>query len=259
MLGDGRRKQLLNRIESAGTLSNAEAAAGLQVSMLTIRRDLEILERDGLIRRVYGGAQHISLPGFAPPSELEFTQRQVQHREVKARIAQMAADTISNGETVFLDAGTTTLALASAICQLPLRKVLIVTHAVNIANEFANHQQFKVLVIGGELFEETRACTGQVTLDSVRRYHYDRFFLGCSGFDVQNGITNARLPEVEIKNAVIERSNWVCLLTDSSKWGINSFAPIAPLERCHTVITDAHLQLNAQRKIRQLGLELRLA
>ena len=269
MFAEERRKLLLERIEAAGTLSNAEVADAFNVSMLTIRRDLELLERDGLIRRIYGGAQHISVPLIEAARSIDFQQRAQQNLDLKKRIAELAAETVMDGETVFLDAGTTTLALARALVERTLNQrtlserppmnVRIVTHAVNIANEFAGHQNFRIFAIGGEIFEETRASTGQFTLDTIRRFAYDRCFVGCMGFDVQNGMTNARMPEVDVKNAVIERSSWVCLVADSLKWGVNAFAPIAPLERCHCVVSDSGLPDEAQRKVRRLGIDLRLA
>ena len=264
MFAEERRKLLLERIEAAGTLSNAEVADAFKVSMLTIRRDLELLERDGLIRRIYGGAQHISVPPIEAARGIDFQQRSQQNLDLKKRIAELAAETVTDGETVFLDAGTTTLALARALVERtlserPLTNVRIVTHAVNIANEFAGHLNFRIFAIGGEIFEETRASTGQFTLDTIRRFAYDRCFVGCMGFDVQNGMTNARMPEVDVKNAVIERSSWVCLVADSLKWGVNAFAPIAPLERCHCVVSDSGLPDEAQRRVRRLGIDLRLA
>jgi DeoR/GlpR family transcriptional regulator of sugar metabolism len=258
MFAEERRKQLLQRIEQAGSLTNTAAAAEFQVSMLTIRRDLEQLEQDGFIRRVYGGAQHISVPVLEPVKGVEFRQRLLQNLEAKTRIAERATDSICEGETIYLDAGTTALAMAKAITARGLRNIRIVTHAVNITNEFTNYTQCKVFSVGGELYEETGACTGQFTLDTIRRFHYDRFFLGCMGFDVINGMTNARIAEVDIKNAVIEKSNWVCLIADSSKWNSNNFAPIAPLERCHRIITDTGLNPNARHQIKQQGIELEL-
>ena len=259
LFAEERRKLLLERIEAAGTLSNAEVAETFNVSMLTIRRDLELLERDGLIRRIYGGAQHISVPLIEASRSTDFQQRAQQNLDLKERIGKLAAETVTDGETIFLDAGTTSLAMARALVERPLMNVRIVTHAVNIANEFAGYLNFRIFAIGGEIFEETRASTGQFTLDTIRRFSYDRYFIGCMGFDVQNGMTNARMPEVDVKNAVIERSNWVCLIADSMKWGVNAFAPIAPLERCHCVISDLGLNVEVQRKIRKLGIDLRLA
>jgi DeoR/GlpR family transcriptional regulator of sugar metabolism len=259
VFAEDRRKLLLDRIKSTGTLSNADIADEFKVSMLTIRRDLEVLERDGLIRRVYGGAQHVSVPMIGNGKSVEFGQRSERNQDAKERIAKKAAQFIQDGETIYIDAGTTAHALSRALIAKPVRNLRIVTHAVNIANEFASHPGFKVFIIGGEIFEETRASTGQFTLDSIRRFSYDRFFLGCMGFDVHNGMTNARMPEVEIKNAAIERANWVCLIADSSKWAVNTFASIAPIERCNCIVSDSALPKFAQHEIKRLGIALSLA
>lgn len=258
MLASQRRKHIIERIEQLGTLSNTQAASEFGVSMLTIRRDLDLLEQQGLIRRVHGGAQASRNGATASLGGVGYDQRLHRDHAAKLRIGARAAELVQDGETIFLDAGTTTIEIARALKTRPLRSVRVVTHAVNIAAELVGLPQFRVFSIGGEIFEETYASTGQVAVELLSRYSYDRFFLACMGFDPRAGITNARLPEVEVKVAAMHQARWTGLVADASKWGVHTFARIAPLGSVQAVVSDERLPPAARAEVQQLGLDLML-
>lgn len=252
MLVDLRRRHIYERIVELGWLSSAQAAKEFHVSPLTIRRDLEVLEQQGLVQRVRGGAQVAGTPDVA------YARRAARERDAKRRIGEFAADLVQDGETVYLDAGTTTLEIARALKTRARRDVRVVTHAVNLAAELVALPHLKVFSIGGEIFEETYAATGAAAVDMVGRYRYDRLFLACMGFDAQAGITNVRVPEVEIKAAALANARWTALVADASKWGVHTFARIAPLDRVQAVVTDDRLPDRAVETLRHLGLEVHL-
>jgi len=266
VVSEARRKRILERLEQSGSLSNAHAANEFGVSMLTIRRDLDLLESRGLIQRVHGGAQALSreapremtrdLSREDGALEVRYNQRQLQGTEVKRRIGQQAAELVQDFETVYLDAGTTTLEVARALKLRPLTRIQVVTHAVNLAAELVGVAHIRVFCIGGEIFEESYAATGQVAVELVRRFSYDRCFLAGMGVDPSAGITNGRVPEVEVKTAALERAHWTCLVADASKWGVRTFAPIAPLSSVQAFVTDDRLPESGVQAVAHLGIAL---
>jgi len=261
VVSETRRQRILERLEQTGTLSNANAASEFGVSMLTIRRDLDLLESRGLIERVHGGAQaRAKLEASAPRDDgalgLRYAQRQSQEAEVKRRIGQRAAELVEDGETVYLDAGTTTLEVARALRLRSLSRVQVVTHAVNLAAELVGVPHLRVFCIGGEIFEESYAATGQVAVELVKRFSYDRCFVAGMGVDPDAGITNGRVPEVEVKAAAMARARWSCLVADASKWGTRTFAPIAPLSSVQAFVTDDRLPEAGCRIVQDLGIAL---
>jgi DeoR/GlpR family transcriptional regulator of sugar metabolism len=252
LLADMRRQHILARVASLGSISNAQAAEEFGVSVLTIRRDVEMLARQGLVARIHGGVRSVT------DSNLHYDERAKHRLSAKQQIGQQAASLVKEGETVYLDAGTTTLEVAYALRRSPLKTLRIATHAVNIAVELAVRPGFTVFLIGGEIFEDTYAATGRAAVQMLSGYRFDRMFLACMGFDPQGGITNARVPEVEVKTAALAQSGWTCLVADAAKWGVTTFARIVPLNGVNAVISDTQLPFEAQQTLTHLGLELYL-
>ena len=258
MVSEARRKRILERLEQTGSLLSAHAATEFGVSMLTIRRDLDLLASQGLIQRVHGGAPARPREASRDTGSLEvrYTQRQSHEAEVKRRIGQRAAELVQDFETVYLDAGTTTLEVARALKLRSLTRIQVVTHAVNLAAELVGVAHIRVFCIGGEIFEESYATTGQVAVELVKRFSYDRCFIAGMGVDLASGITNGRVPEVEVKAAAMARAHWTYLVADASKWGVRTFAPIAPLSSVQAFVTDDRLPDSDAQAIRQLGISL---
>jgi DeoR/GlpR family transcriptional regulator of sugar metabolism len=252
LLAETRRQHILARVATLGSLSNAQAAEEFGVSLLTIRRDVETLARQGLVARVHGGVRTVT------ESNLLYDERAKQRLNAKQQIGVQAASLVRDGETVYLDAGTTTLEVAHALRHGPLKALRIVTHAVNIAAELVARPGFSIFLIGGEIFEDTYAATGRAAVQMLSEYRFDRMFLACMGFDPQGGVTNARVPEVEVKAAAMAQSAWTGLVADATKWGVTTFARIVPLSGINAVISDEQLPAEAQQILSQLGIELYL-
>jgi len=228
-----RSQQILALLEQRGTLSNAALAQTLGVSNMTVRRDVLDLEHRGLLRRVHGGVERASSP------DAGFSLRSRQQRTAKRAIGQAAAALVRDGETVYLDAGSTALELARSLRGRNLERVRIVTHAINIAFEFAGLKGFSLIQVGGEIFGQTYAATGPLALETLGSLRFDRLFLGAQGFSVEEGVSDSNLLEVEVKKAAIRQAREVILLADASKWRRVSFARVAPLSAVSRVVTDA--------------------
>ncbi|MCL6527858.1 MAG: DeoR/GlpR family DNA-binding transcription regulator [Thermaceae bacterium] len=250
MLPDDRLRRILELVNRHGTLSNVAIAQAVSVSTMTVRRDLSLLERQGRLRRVHGGAQAID------EQDVDYSLRRERNLGAKQRIGAKAAEWIQDGETVYLDAGTTTMEVARALKARRLRNVRVVTHAVNIATELSGTPGLGLLQVGGELFLHNYSATGPLALETLRRFSFDRLFLGAQGVDPSAGLTNSSLLEAEVKQAAIDASRWVCLVCDASKWGRVTFAPCGDLRDLDLFITDSRLPQEARAKLAELGLEV---
>lgn len=250
MLPNNRLRRILELVNQHGTLSNAALADALAVSTMTVRRDLDVLERQGYLRRIHGGARAID------EWDVDYRLRRSRNVCAKRLIGAKAAEWVQDGETVYLDAGTTTMEVAKAIKARRLNHVRVVTHAVNIAAELTGTPGLGLLQIGGELFLHNYSATGPLAIETVRRFSFDRLFLGAQGVDLTAGVTNSSLLEAEVKNAAIASSRWICLVCDASKWGRVTFASSGDLRDLDLFITDSRLPQEARVNLAELGLEV---
>lgn len=204
----------------------------LGVSAMTVRRDLSALEQERVVRRTHGGVVLVTERDRHTGYQLRAQVRM----EAKQAIAREAARFIRPGDCLFIDAGTTTAALIPYLRRPgPLR---VVTHAVNIAAALGDLLDITVTQIGGDLYRASFAAVGPQAVESIRRYHVDRLFLGVCGVHAAAGYTNTNIEETEVKRAAMEIAGEVIVLADSSKFGRVTFASIAPLNAVHRVVTD---------------------
>ena len=210
-----------------------ELSTMLAVSEVTVRGDLDGLGRAGLLRRTRGGA--------ARPLETEQALEATSflHAAAKRRIGKAAADLVRNGETIFLDVGSTTTEIARSLSPT-LQGVLVVTNGLNIALELERLPNVEVMVTGGRLRRLQHSLVNPYALELLGHIHADRLFLGCNGVHLQSGVTNANHEEAEVKAGMVSRSREVVVVADHSKLGAVSRAQITGLGNVGTLITDKH-------------------
>nr|WP_221276835.1 DeoR/GlpR family DNA-binding transcription regulator [Deinobacterium chartae] len=230
-------KVILSEIERRDSVTVNELSNLLGVSAVTIRSDLEELSRMGRIHRTRGGATRPLLERFDGNFELPLEETRRQLPREKRRIGQAAAALIQDGETVFLDVGSTATEVARHISPA-LQGVTVVTNSLNIALELEALPNLTIIVTGGTLRRLQHSLVNPLGLELLRDVHADRLFLGCNGVSVQAGVTNRNLPEAEIKRQMVTNSREVYVLADHSKLGVTSSAAIAPLDRVTRLITD---------------------
>jgi len=249
LLARDRSRQILILLEAQGSLSNAHLARTLGVSSMTVRRDLLDLEHQGLVRRVHGGVELPSSP------DRGFSLRSRQDRLAKQAIGRAAAALVTSGETVYLDAGSTAMELALSLKVRPLERVRIVTHAINIAAEFAGLPNFSLVQVGGEILGQTFAATGPLALETLGKLRFDKLFLSAQGFGVEAGLTESNLLEAEVKQVALRQAAEVILIADASKWRRTAFARVAPLSAVSKVVTDAGFPQGDRALLSDLALE----
>lgn len=229
-----RREKMHKHITEHGSATVGELKKLFpEVSVMTIHRDLDYLELNGLITRVRGGAL-ASMTAMEPV----FTERERENSAAKDLIAQKAAALIRPGSTVFLDAGTTALAIASHI---PDIHISVFTIGPNIALELLRHEKVSVNLCGGNLNRDNLALSGRSTLAMLAQVNIDIAFIGTGGYTAENGFTGGREDEARTKKLVIKKARTRVAVMDSSKVGRILPFTFARLEDFEYVVGDGKL------------------
>lgn len=235
MLARHRQALILQAVRSDGSARVSDLTQQLGVSDMTIRRDLEVLARDGLVEKVHGGAV---LPGAPGSHEPGFEDKLVIERSEKTSIARAAATLIRPGTAVALSAGTTTFGLAQCLLDIP--SLTIVTNSLRVASLFSGNRapDGPSVVLTGGLRTPSDALVGPVADLTIKSLHFDTLFLGCHGIDIEAGLTSPNLAEAETNRAFIKVARRVVVLADHTKWGVISLASFATLDDVDVLVTD---------------------
>lgn len=248
-----RHNLIVSRARSASRVEVAALAEEMDVTPETVRRDLTVLERRGLVRRVHGGAVAADRLGFEPTLDVRTGHRAVEKR----RIAEAALAFVPESGTVLLDAGTTTIGLAEA---LPREAELtVLTNSLPIATVVARRSDLTLYLLGGRVRKRTQATIGAWGLDPLREVHVDVAFLGTNGISLMAGLTTPDQAESAVKRAMIDAAAQVVLLADSSKIGGAHFAKFASLSDVDVFITDGGADSDVLDEIRAAGPEVVVA
>lgn len=251
-----RTRLILAALAEHGTVAIHDIADKLDVSEMTLRRDLADLEAQGIARRVHGGAV------LASDRDPGYWLRHRTNPLEKRSIGALAASMVGDGEIVYIDTGTTNLEVARSLLRRSLEEELqvrVVTHAVNVAAELSGHRGIVVHMIGGEVFPETLGTTGPQALEYIRSLNFDLFFLGVTGGEVAGGWTNNSPVGVDLKQVVLKRARKSYVVADASKWGRRGFLRVAPIDGVNGWITDRSLPSSARRVLAAKGLDVRIA
>lgn len=228
-----RRQAVAAIVARAGEASFAELADHFEVSEMTIRRDLETLELEGLVRRVRGGAIPVVGRSHEPP----ISERSQVNGPAKQAIGKAAAALLEDGETAIIDVGTTALECARALSGF--RRLTVVTASLLAAQELSNTPGIRTLLTGGVMRPGEMSLIGARAEDSFADLNCDTVFLGVGGLDGARGLTEYNLDDARMKQAALRSAHRCVLLADRSKFGRITFATIAPLSRVDVLVTDA--------------------
>ncbi len=246
-----RHSEILRMLDSSNVVKVSDLSGRFRVSEETVRRDLERLEQDGVVRRIYGGAVRVS--GRA--MELSFQKRQTRNLDQKRRIANLAKDLIADGESVIMDSSTSSLELARA---LPHMRLTVLTNSVSTVMELAN-KDINVMSTGGILRQNNLSFVGPIAERALEGYYVDKAFVSCRGITVREGATDASDLEVELKRRMLRAAKRVIFLVDSSKFGQVGFCSICPLRDVHTIVTDSKVPPYVVSELQEAGIEVLIA
>jgi DeoR/GlpR family transcriptional regulator of sugar metabolism len=250
MLAQQRQARILAELTRRGAVRVVDLCEMFGVSDMTVRRDLDVLQSQGLIEKVHGGAMLIGPRAEEPGFE---AKRQREQSEKQA-IALMAARLAQRGNAVGISAGTTTWYLVE-----PLSEILdltVVTNSTNIAIELHHLARpgTRIILTGGDFRTPSDALVGPVADRAIRSMNLDLLFLGVHGMELESGFTTPNLAEAETNRAFIDRSRRVAVLADHTKWRTVGLHTIARLRAADVLVTDALLEPTARRALgREVG------
>ncbi|MBY7144623.1 DeoR/GlpR transcriptional regulator [Virgibacillus sp. NKC19-3] len=241
MLTEERHAFILQILKRNGIVKSQDLMNQLECSESTIRRDLRQLEETGDLKRIHGGAKRIyQLDEELPTSEKSF--KNIQEKQI---IGKRATSLIQENDVIFMDAGTTTLAM---VPYLQGKSITVVTNGIQHASLLAE-QQIETFLIGGKIKHSTKAIIGSVSLNELKNYRFNRVFLGMNGIDPEFGCTTPDPEEAALKQRAHEQAAVTYLLADQSKWNKVSFAKVCDMEEV-TIITNnipENLQYNKEK------------
>lgn len=230
MLTEERYQYILDQLTQHGLVKSQELIKEMNCSESTLRRDLDALEEKGMLVRVHGGAKRL----YEIEREIPITEKTSKNIQEKKEIAEYASSLVQDGDTIFLDAGTTTLYMIPFLKQ---KKIRIVTNAVQHAHLLAD-QENEVVLIGGVLKNTTKAVIGAVGCAQLSQYNFNKAFLGINGVDLEYGFTTPDPEEAAIKQQAIKNSAKVFILTDNSKFNTVTFVKVEDIDGA-TILTNS--------------------
>ncbi len=236
MLPNQRREKILEMIREDGHAKVLQLSKIFKVTEVTIRQDLEKLEKDGFIEREHGGA-------YLKNIGLNVKNISLQNQEYlaeKEAIARKAIEFINDGDTIILDSGSTTTEIAKAINGY--KNLTVITNSLNIALILGADPEINLVLTGGEFKAPTLSLTGQKAADFFNDLHVDKLFLATAGITLKSGLTYPSISDICVKRSMIESANTVYLVADSSKIGKSSFASLGALSLIDYIITDSKIK-----------------
>lgn len=227
-----RRSQIADKVKHERMLKVSDLMREYDVSIETIRRDLEYLEKKGVLQRVYGGAVLHGLYSEEPA----YAHREIVNYEEKKAIGRAAAELIKDGDTVFVEVGTTTREVA-----YHLKKksgLTIITNATQIAQEMTEAPDCRVILLGGEMRPGELAVSGAMAIKNIENFYAGKALVGIGGISLENGITDYHMEEAQVRREMIARANTVIAVADHSKFGVTAVNYIGPADCVDTLVTD---------------------
>ena len=247
MLARQRHRVILSMLETQPSLRTIELARHFNVTDETIRRDLEFLDAENKLIRTHGGALRIEKRGIDLPMKKRLQDNRLQKQE----IAQKALKYIKEGETIFLDASSTVLALAEI---LPDMDITVITNAYDCISPMMSKPKINIISTGGKLDRFSHSYGGFSTWNIVKKFSIDKAFFSCNGVDIERGASEAAEIQAEFKESVLPLCSERILLCDASKLGVRSTRFFAGTDVIDRVITDSGADPSFLEKLESIGI-----
>jgi len=245
-----RQTQVLQLLETEERVFVADLARQFGVSDMTVRRDLEALEKSGAINRVHGGAVRAQSRSYEPP----FSARIAHRQDAKRRIAAAAVSLLSKGETVVLDGGTTTLEIARAL--RGHHEVRVLAMSLQVANLLVDQPQITLMMCGGVVRLGELSLAGALAERAFLDFSFDTFFLSAGGIDFDMGVTEYNPEDAAVKRAAFASARRRIAVADGTKIGTTAFARVCAIESLDMIITDDSASEGKLQEFRQAGIEV---
>jgi DeoR family transcriptional regulator, aga operon transcriptional repressor len=250
-----RHQYILNKLHEQGYVNVADLSIELSVSVVTIRKDLNLLEERQLLFRTHGSATPVNPFVSNRPVDEKEKIRTIQ----KQRIAVKAASFIEPGKNIMLASGSTILELARQMLTFSVDELMVVSASANVSTLLNNAKGIDVWQLGGLMRKSSASVVGSLTERMLENFSCNILFLGVDGIDAEFGLTTTDVQEANLNQRMMKVAQKVVVLADSSKFGKRGFARISALEQVDVIITDDEIQDGVRRQIEALGVELIIA
>ncbi len=248
-----RRQRILEILQKEGMVETSSLSKKFNVSFMTIRRDLLFFEKQGIINTTHGGATLIEGATAEPALDVKQTQMMGE----KKAIGKAAADLVKDGMAIFIDCGSTTKEVASALKDM--KNLTVVTNSLLVANTLSYYKNIKLIMLPGVFRQKSLGFYGISTVNSLNKMHIDIGFIGTEGIDAKRGATVPDIEDSELKRAIAEVSSKVVVVADHKKIGKSFFSSFLEIKRIHTLITGEAAPKDNLDTLRNLGVEVVLA
>ena len=228
-----RHRLIAEMVQSQGFATIEDIAAKFGVTPQTIRRDINFLDEEGVVRRYHGGA------GVTLSTEnVAYTRRKILHLKEKQQIAKLVAYKIPDQASLFINIGTTTEEVAKAL--VSHHGLRVITNNLNVAGILANNKDFEVILAGGLVRHHDGGIIGPLTIDFIQQFRVDYGIIGISGIDMDGTLLDYDYREVRVARAIIDNSRKVFMVTDHTKFGRNAMVRLGSMDEIDALFTDRH-------------------
>ena len=231
MTSDARSAYIKERLLESRTVSIGTLVASMNVTEMTVRRDLAKLEEEGYLIRTHGGARRLA------PQHQEFCQshRLLENRAVKEVIGAYAARFVENGDIIIVDASTTTRYMVPYLIN---KKITVITNQIDVASTFLESKTAEVILLGGKLRKSSNSLVGYDVLSAIKKYNADKIFCSSKALDEWHGLTDVTVEEGEVKRALIQAATECYLLMDNTKLDTAAFYHVVSIDKIDHIITN---------------------
>ncbi|BBU37928.1 DeoR/GlpR family DNA-binding transcription regulator [Aeribacillus composti] len=247
-----RKEKIIEILKEKKAVKILSLSKMLKVTRETIRKDLYELEKEGLIKKIHGGAV-LDLPN----QESDYERRKTKNLEAKRAIAKEAAKHVEDGDIIYLDYGTTTYLLAEEL--LKLKNITVVTNTIPIVNLLLRSDSVNLVILGGMVRKNEDSLYGPFASNNIKNIYVDIGFFGCGGIDSFSGITNHHIGETEISKEMMSHCQNKIILADHSKFGTTAFNQTATFSDVDIIITDKDIDEEIKSEILKHNVEVVIA
>jgi DeoR family transcriptional regulator of aga operon len=247
-----RLQAVINLIQQKKRISVDDLSKHFNVSLVTIRRDLEELERNGSLIRDYGGA--VVNKTFVE-EDILYEKYKINIEE-KDKIAKYAASLVKDDDNIILDGGSTTFRMVPYLIEK--KNLTVMTTGLNIAYELSRYSHINLILLGGVLRHKSLTFSDGYAMDGLANFNFNKMFFPCEGVDIETGITTSTLNRASMNQRMMEKSKEVILLADYTKFGKRSFCSICDIEKVGIIVSNKELGRDYLDKIRQKKIKIAL-
>lgn len=247
-----RHKYILDELSKNGFVSVAELSKDLDVTMVTVRKDLKILEDKGLLYRSHGSATPVS----PYVNDRSVNEKKLVRVEEKSRIATLAKDLVEEDDAIIIGSGTTVVAFAQAIPKN--KKLTVLTAAMNVTLALIDAPEVEIVQLGGVVRKSSSSVVGHYAEEMLKQFACSKLFLSVDGISLDYGLTTSHMMEAHLNSHMMKAVQKTIVLADSSKFGKKGFGKICNLEDIDMIITDAGIPELYREKLEEMGIEVRL-